>query len=216
MLKIFYQKKIISEDFYLFALEWEKDPLILWYLIKNIGERQLICAFELLINIGLEPDKDFESDLGTKTSLHRIAAWAIGEMPLGKAHIKRLLELCYFKDEVTRIFAIDTLGEYGKPDLEILKALEIFLLQEVLTVALWSALSLSKIGLPALPILHEGLFNIKKQDAQRIAFVFDAIVKIGDNSSYLILKEYFKNISSELEDLFLMITIQNNLHLNKS
>jgi len=194
----------MSEEFCLRALDWETAPSIQWFLIKAAGLVKSLRAVTRILDICRKPDNEFANMSGTVGSIHLIGAWALG--CIGSGCTESVLALVHDDNEETRKFAVDALGEIGDVRPAVLEALGQALENDSATVALWAALSMAKLGEPSLPILHRIIFS---QDARRVAYALDAIVKIDSPQSRSFLAQFLAGASQEFRSLYLRTIEQN-------
>lgn len=173
----------LPPDFCEDALEWETYSVARWYLIRAVGILRIRSAVPLVIKICSEPNEKF-----SKSSLHLIAAWALGR--IGEDAIEPLiLELKTSKNIQMTVCIVDALGEIGSP--KAIPSLDAAFRKKEPEVKLWAALSLAKIGKRSLDTLYNLYFDSK--DPSETILVLDAIAKINDDSS----KSFVKKILSE-------------------
>ncbi len=157
-----------------------QDPIIRWHAIKAAGEMGDSSASEELLRVLTSPDIIFD-----ESSLHRIAAWALGR--IGSCNTQKLMHIfSAVPDTCTQLAIVDTLGEIRDPSA--VSLLESCLLSSNEDLQLWSALSLMKIGDAAIP----SLLRCAMSGSERMAFLaIDALATIasptaGTGLSYLV------------------------------
>ena len=177
----------LSPDFCEDALEWETYSVARWYLIRAVGILRIRSAIPLVLKICREPNEKF-----SKSSLHLIAAWALGR--IGEDALEPLiLELKTSKNVQMTVCIVDALGEIGSP--EAIPSLDDAFRKKEPEVKLWAALSLMKIGKRALDTLYN-LYS-DSRDLAEIILVLDAIAKINDDSSKPFVKKVLREGSEE-------------------
>jgi HEAT repeat protein len=161
-----------TETFFIDALRAEQHPLPKWYLIKAVGLQKDPAAIALLLAIGKSPDVDL-----SETSLHRIAAWSLGQIGSESFHaIARAFDDA--STDIERVFLVDALGEIRQPIA--LPLLVRAFVEGSDQVKLWAALSLSKSGISALGTLRELLKNTQSRRDKLL--LEDALTKITNQS----------------------------------
>jgi|GEM_PF-5814219 len=166
-----YNNHDLSGDFYLGILENSSDPLCKWYAIKALGNLRFVKGISLIIEVLKEKNVDFDG-----TSLHLISAYSLGRIgPIALPSIKALLASS--PSEATKKAAIDSLGEIGSA--ESIPLLINSIKSESTEIALWAALSISKIGLGSkdLQKVYSELSSEKR------LIVIDSLVRLGDDDS---------------------------------
>lgn len=198
----------LEPEFYSRALAWEEYPLALWFLIKRAGEARIANCLSALIAICEKPNVEFES-AGGLTSLHLIAAWSLGRV--GKSCITPLLGSLKNSNTSTKIAIVDALGEIRDDREEVLQALISSLENDPQEVALWSALSLAKLGKQSLDYLHQALFSL---DKHRAIYVLDAIIKIGSKESEAVIRNFVEQSGEQMRlfvaESYPMVNTHNN------
>lgn len=177
----------LPEKFCLEALRWETSPWPRWYLVRALGLLKSKPAIADLIQICNETDVDFGN-----TSLHLICAWSLGQsketaLPLVLEALKSAIK------PDTKKCLVDALGEIGNKNA--IPALDEVFRNDDDGLKLWAALSLSKIGKPALDTLYL-LLSQSARWKERV-YVLDAICKIKDSSSATVIRNVLYNGSSE-------------------
>lgn len=177
----------LSEDFCLAALKWETSPLAKWYLIRALGLLKSEGGINTLIQICNEADVDFGN-----TSLHLICAWSLGH--IGEPTVPFLLQaLNSAKEADARKCLVDALGETRSQ--KAIPALENVFRKDGSAIKLWAALSLSKIGKPALDTLY--LLLSEATHWRDRVYLIDAICKIKDSGSNNIIRNILYNGTKE-------------------
>lgn len=167
----------LEEGFFLDALRWEEDNTAKWYLIKGLGILKSISAISILIEICKESDVMIETQLNSSgTNLHEICAWSLGE--IGSSALDPVLSLMGHKDAEVRRTAVVALGLIG--DESAVGVLCDALRNEIESVKIWAALSLSKLGKVSIPCLQE--VALDQIDANGSFFALDALIKIKDEA----------------------------------
>lgn len=154
--------------FFLSILDTEQDPLCKWHALKAIGDLRATEAKDSLLRVLREPDFQFD-----ESSLHRMCAWAIGRIG-SSLNSAVLLLLREASSHETRLAAIDALGEIA--DQKSVPVLADQLRSDDPSIRLWTALSLAKIGEPAIPAIDEALENA---DEELGFMLVDALAIIG-------------------------------------
>ncbi|HWN11972.1 MAG TPA: HEAT repeat domain-containing protein [Pyrinomonadaceae bacterium] len=144
------------------------DPTCKWYAIRSLGDLEAKEYLGVLIDVLKSPDVEVG-----KSSLHLIAAHSIGQ--IGSEAIESLLLLLDSAHGSTAIGVVDALGEVRAT--EAVPALKRSLESADRKLALWSALSLAKIGRPSIPALHGSLSHA---DISLTAIIVDALAIINE------------------------------------
>ena len=155
---------VFGADFFAELLRESFDPICLWYAARSLGTLQSIAHLPLLIALLRKPDVAVG-----QSSLHRITASSIGL--IGPSALRLIAPLLHAAEKHTQLAAIDTLGEIRAP--EGAPLLADCLASEDLDIALWAALSLSKIGPPALATLTR---HMNPATPARTFLIIDALV----------------------------------------
>ena len=155
-----------------------------WHVCKTLGSQAIARSAEFLRWVGSRPDIEFEN-----TSLHRVAAWALGE--IGASQAAPLRRMLIEGSSSARAFAADALGQLK--DTEAVPLLAKSLTEDDWNVALWAALSLSKIrDHAAVDAIYAAIRN---EDGTRRYLAFDALVKIDRAAASAILVELGEDIA---------------------
>lgn len=173
------------------VLDSVDDPLCKWHAVKAIGllkdkrsKRQLLGVFQA-------PDHDF-----SESSLHLIAAWAIGQ--IGASFTPDLVALLSHEtSKPKRIALIDALGEIGDP--AGIPLLSKQLASKSQTIRLWAALSLAKVGPSSLPVLNQALDTA---DSELVYIIADALATIGNDATVPALLRAFERDPHALRKYF--------------
>ena len=168
-------------------IKFEQNPIAKWYIIKAVGLSKNLNQLEFLLDVGRAVDTEIR-----KTSLHRIAAWSIGQ--LGSATLKSVIQR-YEKAEhdYEKAFLIDAIGEIG--DARAVPFLARAFESTGFKVRMWTALSLAKLGEASLPVLHD-LLRKEMPLASRL-LLLDALDKLAHPSSGTIIAKILKNGSKD-------------------
>ena len=162
------------------ALETERNPIARWHIVKGLGLCHSVRSVPLLLDVCRAPDTDLDH-----TSLHSIAAWALGR--IGTQSYEAVIDLLSEKAEESRRCAVDALGEIR--DARAVDSLCEALRHDTPVVGLWAGLALSKLGTSAIECLHSIATN--SSGNQRM-IALDAIIKIDSTDSLPILCECYK------------------------
>lgn len=178
---------VSKAKFIIAALQWEKDPLAKWHLLKLAGTCSVPQAIKPTIEVLGAPDFNFAN-----TSLHLIAAWSLGR--IGQAALEPVLQAIHKADnEITVASLADALGEIGSP--KGIAPLSYLFSNHSSRVKLFAALSLSKIGVPAIPALEE--LARATTSAQERLLLFDALVKLGSEAANEAIGAILRELSAE-------------------
>jgi hypothetical protein len=156
---------------FLKALESD-DPLVVWQAIRGCGLKKITEAVPRLVQILGEPCEPLGAD--GNTDLRRIAASSLAEIGF-ETVIPYLVEIEKNENVLLREGFADLLGM--TEDRRALPILDRLMVDQDYSVRLWTALSLSKHGDKAVPILERHLRN--KPDKRTTVYLLDALKKIG-------------------------------------
>ncbi len=141
-------------------------PEFRWYIIKALGSAHPIEGIKPLLDVLMASDVVFAD-----SSLHRIAAWALGRA--GTRALDGVRDLSKSSFSYQRLAAADALGEIGDP--AGVDELWRLLLDSNKEVKLWAALGLAKVGPSSLPFLAKAL----NENDDTALLAFDAIVTMA-------------------------------------
>ena len=180
------------EDFWLQLIEREQEAAARWYILRAFGVLRSEASIDLLLEVG----KDLDVELG-KSSLYRIAAWSLGR--IGMAALFPTLSALGASTEGCRVVAADALGEIRSSSAVgmLCKALR----EDTWKVKLWAALSLAKIGEPALDCLSS--LSKGPCDPKISLLATDAMIKIGSPRALQELRTVVKSGVPEVRRLVL-------------
>ena len=170
------------------ALESE-DDYIRWYGAKGIGMKGDELGIPALLQALSRP----ALDLGG-TDVRRISAWALAQFALHE--VMTAYEEVVDKNELLREGLADVLGLIG--DTRSIPKLASFVKEDSRSVALWAALSMSKIGDPAVEPICQLLDG--DLDTERRVLLFDALSKINSSKSLHALNLYLKTLPDDVAD----------------
>ncbi|MGH8545680.1 MAG: HEAT repeat domain-containing protein, partial [Gammaproteobacteria bacterium] len=164
----------------------ERNPILTWYACKAIGDATFNHGVQFLCWVGQQPDVDLDT-----TSLHRIAAWALGRIRTGPSELLR--ERLDGGSSAERSFAADALGEMR--DSGAIGALGRHLREDDIQVALWAALSLTKIPVPEAADELERVIVLTDERKRRYLGI-DALARVN----FARARDTLLRISNELDD----------------
>jgi dephospho-CoA kinase len=144
-----------------------EDPHLIWHVCRAIRDSSLYRGLEFLKWVAARDDLD----LGT-SSTHRIAAQAIARMPVEQSGY--LMNVLTHGTGDQRIFAADALGELRATNA--MSLLRDSVRSGEWNVALWSALSLSKLGEQACGMLVSLVTELRDE---RRYLAFDALARVS-------------------------------------
>lgn len=191
------EENYTTEDNHTFLKGLENpDPYIVWHAIKGVGLKKIREAVPTLVQILGTPPEPLGED--ENTDLCRIAAWALAE--IGYDDMAQYVQgIEKNPNPLLREGFADALGMTKDP--RALEALGKLMSDPVPSVRLWAALSLSKLGEVALPVIDHKLGNTS--DLRTAFYLLDALRKIGTPSAREITNRYLeKSEWKELKDAF--------------
>jgi HEAT repeats len=157
----------IGPEFFAHVVNESSDAICKWYAIRALGDLAAKEYLNTLISVIEAPDEEVGS-----SSLHLIAARSLGQ--IGNPALSSLLPLLRTASGDTLVAVVDSLGEIGSEDAipELARCIE----SGERKVALWTALSLAKIGPAAIPAL--GIL-CQSANKERTYLLIDALAAIN-------------------------------------
>lgn len=165
---------------FLESLLASSDEFVRWHVARAIGLWRLSELAPQLVHLLGRP----ASDLGD-TDVRRIAARSLGRLGFDVLSAS-IDELVHHDNSLIREGIADALGETR--DLRGLNHLYTLAKDPENHVSMWAALSLSKLGTHAVPVLERLLGEVPSQE--RAIYILDALKKIGSPETYAIMRNY--------------------------
>jgi len=163
--------RAIEREAVLSGLE-STDAHVRWMATKVSGILRLSEAVGRLFELAETNVAEGEPDIPA------IAVWSLGRFD-PEDIVGRVTGLARSAESAKRRVAADLLGFVRRPDC--LLILNELLMDEKRDVALWAALSMSKYGRDAIALLERAASS--SSETYRVAFMLDALVKIGTSDS---------------------------------
>lgn len=165
----------------------EDDAYLTWHVAREVGRLRLTRGKRFLLETGARPDRPFEDE----TSLHLIAAWALGQVGCDLGDFVRMQDS---PEASTRRFVADSLGEAGLPSAYpvLLRMLRDDSSDDV---AMWAALSIAKVVDKAGGRLSfalrdlEAIIRSRSSSSLRKTYAFDAHTRIDRVAASLLFDE---------------------------